>query len=452
MPPETPSPQSAAAPQGKIAGVLLSLMITAFILGDIIGAFDSGGDGRFYLTLCAGVCGWLAAVLLLSQIRKSQQLLISILLMLGIFLMLLVWSRGGPFAIADALSRNAGLLTMIISVGFLKLVALPTVDEESRLPVGKAAFRDTLLSVAVFGSFINISAPVLIADRLSHRRPLDLFSCTSITRIFSGCSAWSPFFGGMAVVLSYVKGVTLAAVMLAGFPFAVVGFALVYVMGVTRHSEAVANFRGFPMQVSSLWVPALLAVIVVLLAKLASQLSILTVIALGGLLITVGTLLWRQGFSGSASSLSEFIANGLPRTANELTLFLAAGVLAVGLTGIVDLGMVSIPEMTFDGNTASLLLILMVLIAMAGIHPVIQVSGFTPLLAAINPDPELLAITYIFAWSLGTCASPISGTHLVMQGRYGIPSWKGAFYNWPYVLLMLLVAIVIVHIAAQMNG
>jgi len=428
------------------------LMILSFIAGEVIGELDRSGDAQFYMTLLAGIFGWFAVVFLLSQIGKSQRLLIGILLFLGVLLMMVVWSKGGSFAITDALSRNAGLLTMIMSVGFLKLIALPVIDQEPQLPTGRSAFRDTLLSVAVFGSFINISAPILIADRLSLRRPLDLFTCASITRIFSGCSAWSPFFGGMAVVLSYVQDVTLIAVMLGGFPFAVVGFLVVYGSGITRHQEAVRNFRGFPMQLSSLWVPVLLALIVVAMVNVAPGLSILTIIALSALLITAITLLIQKGVSQAGSSLWSFIVNGLPKSANELTLFLASGVLAVGLTGIVDLGLVSLPELTFDGSSASILLVIMVLIAMAGIHPVIQVSAFTPLLASVNPDPELLAITYLFAWSLGTCASPLSGTHLVMQGRYGIPSWKGAVYNWSFVLPMLFVAIGILLIAGRLNG
>jgi len=428
------------------------LMIISFITGEVIGALGYSSYASFYMTLLAGIFGWLAVGFLLSQIGKSQRLLISILLLLGLLLMLMVWSKGGSFAITDALSRNAGLLTMIMSVGFLKLIALPVIDEEPKLPTGKSAFRDTLLSVAVFGSFINISAPVLIADRLSLRRPLDLFTCASITRIFSGCSAWSPFFGGMAVVLSYVQDVTVIAVMLGGFPFAVMGFLVVYGSGITRHREVIKNFRGFPMQFSSLWIPALLAFIVVVLVNLAPGLSILTIIALSALLITATTLLIRRGISHAGLSLLDFIANGLPKSVNELTLFLASGVLAVGLTGIVDLGLVSLPELTFGGNSASILLVIMVLIAMAGIHPVIQISAFTPLLASVSPDPELLAITYLFAWSLGTCASPLSGTHLVMQGRYGIPSWKGAVYNWSFVLPMLVVAIGILQIAGQLNG
>ena len=73
-----------------------------------------------------------------------------------------------------------------------------------------------------------------------------------------------------------------------------------------------------------------------------------------------------------------------------------------------------------------------------GIHPVIQISSISGLLLQLNPDPSLLAATFLFAWHLGTCASPLSGTNLVFQGRYGVPAWRIAMWNLPYGLLMVM--------------
>ena len=122
-------------------------------------------------------------------------------------------------------------------------------------------------------------------------------------------------------------------------------------------------------------------------------------------------------------------------------MFLSAGVFATGLTAFVESihFQLSLPSYTLQA--ACLTLASMIAIAAVGIHPVIQISALTPLLLPINPDPELLAITYLFAWALGTCASPLAGTHLIIQGRYGIPAWKGAVQNWPFVAIMYFVGI-----------
>jgi len=138
--------------------------------------------------------------------------------------------------------------------------------------------------------------------------------------------------------------------------------------------------------------------------------------------------------------LGHFIGKDLSRSVNELQLFLSAGVLASGLQAMVQTGSLSAPFTHFTSSMACGLLATMVLIAAAGIHPVIQIAAVTPIVLATNPDLELLGLTYVFAWALGTCASPLSGTHLVMQGRYGITAWRGAVQNWPFVAVMYVFA------------
>ena len=76
------------------------------------------------------------------------------------------------------------------------------------------------------------------------------------------------------------------------------------------------------------------------------------------------------------------------------------------------------------------------MLEISGIHPIIQIVAFTPLILTSGPNPELLGITYLFSWALGTCGSPLSGTNLVMQGRFGIVAWRGAMQNWPFIAVM----------------
>ena len=39
--------------------------------------------------------------------------------------------------------------------------------------------------------------------------------------------------------------------------------------------------------------------------------------------------------------------------------------------------------------------------------------------------------------------------NLVFQGRYGIPGWKLAFWNWPYALVMLVVGCLWLQLVAR---
>jgi hypothetical protein len=81
-----------------------------------------------------------------------------------------------------------------------------------------------------------------------------------------------------------------------------------------------------------------------------------------------------------------------------------------------------------------------------------MISGFSPMILTLDPDPQLLAATYLFAWNLGTCSSPLSGTNLVFQGRYGIPAWKTAIWNWPYAIVMLIVAAFWLQVIGDLQG
>jgi hypothetical protein len=245
----------------------------------------------------------------------------------------------------------------------------------------------------------------------------------------------------MAVVLTYVSGAQLSWIIIAGLPFTIAGFLVVYSEARLRYPQQVENFVGYPMQISGLKVPMLLVLSVVIATWLLPDTSALVVIASCALLVTIITLLFRTNIASTRQQLADYIINGLPRMVNELTLFLAAGVLAAGMLAMIKNGAFSNPFVVFDALTAAKLLGIMVILAAMGIHPVILISSFTPLILALDPDPNLLAVTYLFAWNLGTCSSPLSGTHLVFQGRYGIPSWKAAVWNWPYAIVMWLIAV-----------
>jgi len=395
-------------------------------------------------TWLAGIAGWVAALLLIGTISSSQQLQIGFLFVAGIVALLIaVYLEGTPnwLRILDA---NGNLLTMIAAISFLRLVTI-TPSADTSMPVGIGAYRRTMFGVGLFGSFINMSAPILIIDRLAQLGPVPRFTSQSVTRVFSGCSAWSPFFGGMAVVLTYIPKAELVFLMLACLPFALIGFLLVNVESTIRYREQMKQFRGYPMSFSNLWVPILLVVFVFAGRMLIPNVPILLIIALAAVGVTVLVLLVRHGFSGSGARLGAHVSNGLTSMGGELLLFSCAGVLAVGLAALVDVGGLSLPIPDYTAWIAVAVLGVILLASMCGVHPVISIAALTPILMPIDPPPHLLAVTYLLGWSMGTCSSPLSGTHVIFQGRYGIPAVKAAIWNWPFAFVMYAVAIVILH-------
>jgi hypothetical protein len=427
---------------GRLAGAMLALMVLLAIIHGVYPGFASWP---------AGLAAWLAGALLVPRIAFTQKLQLSALVFFGVVALAVALSLGAQPHWLRLLDANAGLLTMIAAVSFLRLVALTSSRVTNGEPMGRSIYRQTLIGVALFGAFINISAPILIADRLTTNTKLSRFASQSITRVFSGCSAWSPFFGGMAVVLTYVADTKLLFVMIAGIPFAMLGLALVSVEADMRYRREVERFTGYPMTFSSLWIPVVLVFAVAAGAIALPQTSILLVIAIAAIAVTCALLAARYGVRQAAQRITSHIFEGLPGMVGELSLFIAAGVLAVGLTALVNVSHTALPISEFGAFEASVLLGGMVFISALGVHPVITIAAVTPLLAAVNPDSELLAMTYLLGWSLGTCASPLSGTHLIFQGRYGVPSVKAAMWNWPFAIIMFAVGVVLLNVVASIK-
>lgn len=414
----------------RLAGYLLALMVllaTAHAFVPAIPAWPSG------------LVAWLAAVLLLGRISPLQRLLCGLLIFIGIAGIVFALQRGADVALVEVLTRNQSLLTMLAAVSFLRLVAIKGNTKDNELPRGQTAFYRTLLGVGVFGAVINLSAPLLIADRIQSAEKLTNFASRSITRIFSGCSCWSPFFGGMAVVITYVPDANLGILMMAGLPFAIIGGLWTYAAARIFDADEIKAFTGYPMDFRNLWIPLALAVCVALIYFLL-KLPILICIALGAIIVTLSVLLVSHGVRSGVRTIQQHIEHGLSAMGSELLLFLSAGVLALGLSASIDT-VGAIVTGPFTAITAVTVLAGMVVAACAGIHPVILISMLASVLAVTNPDPNLLAFTFLLGWSMGTSCSPLSGTHLIFQARYGIPSLHAAIWNWPFVAVMFVVAI-----------
>ena len=388
----------------------------------------------------AGLAAWAAALLLLKDAPRILLIQVAVLLLFGLAAIAYSLSVEVSVDPATVISSNTGLLSMIAAVGFLRLVAMPDTAVDEELPTGRSAYLRTLLGVSAFASFINISAPLLIADRIHRKRPLTRLTAQSIVRVFCSAASWSPFFGAMAVVLTYSPGSQLSWIMVTGFPFMLLALLYVYFEAKFRFQDQVQDFIGYPMHLDGLRIPALLVIAVVLGSWLLDHVSPLVMISLCAMVVTVVVLVLRTGPGAGARAMANFVVDGLPGIVNELVLFLAAGVLAAGISGLVQAGAVINPFDHFDAGTATQLLGVMLVLAAMGIHPVITITSFSPLVWPLDPDPNLLAVTYLFAWHMGTCSSPLSGTNLVFQGRYGIPSWKLAMWNWPYSLGMFVIA------------
>ena len=96
------------------------------------------------------------------------------------------------------------------------------------------------------------------------------------------------------------------------------------------------------------------------------------------------------------------------------------------------------PFETYGPRQASVTLLVLIAAAVAGIHPVISIAAASSILLPLDPDPALLAVTFLGTWSIGTALSPLSGMNLSLQGAYDIPGRAFVRLNASYALIMWL--------------
>ncbi len=427
----------AAVRRRAVAGWLLASMALASIAAALLPAVPPWP---------AGVLGWLGAALLVRQLGTTQRLQVGAIAAVGAALLVSAWLRGGAAPVVRAVAQNEALLSMLVSISFLRLISVPGTAAADDMPRGRAALAKTILGVHLFGAVINISSVIIMADRIALGRPLDTAAARLFSRAFSACAFWSPFIGGTAIVLAYIPQARLPVLLCIGIPMAACALGYTYLSTLWSRHGAVDDFVGYPIRFDSLVVPAVLAIAVLAVHEQLPAVSILSVIAAMALAMTTLVLTARQGLRRASTALGDHISRRLADMGGELCLFLAAGVLAVGVGSFVTTTNTLLPFTEMNATNASLTLCLLVALAVAGIHPIIVVSILAAMLVPISPDPDLTAAMFLMTWSIGNAASPLSGTHLILQGRYGIPSWRFSRWNVVYVPTMLLIAAGALHL------
>ncbi|MDD3517317.1 MAG: hypothetical protein PHQ14_03120 [Chromatiales bacterium] len=386
---------------------------------------------------------WLAGALLWRHANPRTRRQALVLLSLGIGGMLWGFAHGGPVDLRLALAANTLLIAMLAAVSFLRLVARPIADADERLPQGRRAVWGTLLGVHLFGAVINLSVVFIMGDRLAARRPLDARQFALLSRGFAAAAFWSPFFAAMAAALTYAPGARLPMLLTMGLPLAV----LALVVTVSSRSRARdVEFTGYPMHFGALWLPATLALLVLLVHAIRPDWPVLVVICLLAPLLSIAYALLHR--TQAAGALRRHVERDLPGMSNELLLFLAAGVMAAGVHALMAGLGGWLPFDRFGGVEAALTLFAMYALAFAGVHPVINIAVLGTLLAPLDPDPTLLAMTFLCAWATGVASSPFSGMNLALQGRYHIDPLDILRWNGPYSLLMVTLSAAVLMLYA----
>lgn len=424
-----------ASPRSTIAAALLGAMLCFVVLDQFV---------EFVPRWLAGGTGFLAMLLLWPGVPNAVRAQAGALAVIG----------GVAFAVGDPgaaglsasalLGYNDALLAMLVAVRFLRLIPVSRAGAGTP-PRGRGAFLRTALAVNVQGALINIPGMIIVGDRLGRGGPLARREALLVCRSFSSAVFYSPFIGGMALALHYAPGSNVITVMTLGAALALAGIALGYGDERRRDAGGLDRFEGYPLRYANLAFPALLAVAVLAWHLSDPTIPVLVLIAwLAPSMALVVLVVTR----GPLRGLRAMLVHGrveLPRMSGEVALFLAAGVLAVGLSSaLVVHGSPWMPA-RFDAATASALVLGVYALSFLGVHPVVPLTLAATLLAPLHPDPTLMVMSFVMGWGIGCAGNPLSGQVLVLQARYAVPGWRFARWNAPYCLMLAVLGAGVLH-------
>ena len=418
----------------RLAGIALALMLAITMACTVWPS----------LIYVAGALTWLAAWAMWPRVSKQQRVQVSIVISVGVAG--LVWGahHATPIDWMKLLVQNQLIIAMLTAISLLRLLNTG-IQPSARLATGRSAFIKSVLGLHLFGAVINISALVIMADRLARAKPLSQFEALSISRVFTMAVFYSPFIGGMALALTYTPGSSLAVIFVPGVLLAAIGLTVLLAMARVSDAEGVANFRGYPIQWQSLWLPAVLAGSVALAHQLAPQISVLLLIIILTPLIAVSALFVLRPVREASVETRTFLLERLPELSGEVFLFLAAGVLSTGLYTVFS-SLSWLPFEVLNATSAAWILVSCTGLAFIGIHPIVVVSTVVPVLAPIAPAPNLLAFLCVCCWGIGCAVCPMSGTNVTLHARYGVNNWKIALANIPYASVLTGFAIALFFI------
>lgn len=389
-------------------------------------------------TLGAGALTLLAAAVGLLIVRRAQLVISVVLVACGLAALTAGLLLGHAPSVSQALAVNQDLIGMLASVSFLRLIAAPAEAAGPRLS-GAAAVWRTAAAVHLLGSVINISALNMVGDRLSVRGRLSRLNELILSRSFSAGAFWSPFWGANAAAIAYAPGAQTNVLVVCGLALTSVALLYSVTAVVRRFRGRLDGYHGYVLTARTLQVPLLLVAIVLTLHLLLPDVPITRLVLVGAVGITVVTLLLRDP-AAAAPRLSRHVRTGLPALSGELTLFAAAGVLAIGLGSLFSAVDLELPFARFTVPLAWLATVVMAAMSLVGVHPVISIAAVAALIAPLQPDPTLYAMAGMIAWGASAAAGPISGLNIFLNGRFGADNFAIARTNLLYLAVILILA------------
>ena len=395
--------------------------------------------------IIASFFAWLSFVFIFPTLKDKKILLI--LMFFSFVAYIICMYNDFKIDYIKVFTVNQYLLTLLIGVVFLRLIATPKKEKNIVFPKGKNSFIKTYLGVHLFGSVINLSSLILVADKMYKKSPLTNAQIVLLTRSFASDAYWSPFFVSFAAATTYAPNLNTSLIMLNGIILALFAFIITYI-DVTKNKEFdIQNFYGYPLSLENLYLPVILATLVLVTNHFYPNTKVIILVSLFSISMVFVLLPFKTSLNEARKLIKKHILYELPKMKSELSLFLVAGVFGV-LVGSILIGLnLSLPFKIFDWQIASILLLIFIFLAFIGVHPIITIAIIGDYLNGVNHT--LLALTFLMAWSTTVSTSPFSGLNMTIVARYDFSSKEIFRLNIFYALKMYLICILCLFILSK---
>lgn len=419
----------------KLSGILIFISFISTLYSYFI-------DESFLIFSAFGL--WISATLLFLSL-KNKNVVLS-LLGLSVVFFTISFYKGYQIDFIKAFSINQYLITLLIGVGFLRLIITPKKEEVKNKSMGKSGFIKTYLSLHLFGSMINISAFLIMADKLYKKTSkLSNLQLMLLTRAFSSDAYWSPFFVAFGATITFAPNLDIFYTSISGVLLAIFTFVVTYFD--MRNFKELPRFEGYPLNISTLFIPFSLAFLVLFVHYFYEDIKIIVLISFLAFSLAVVIPILKDGVIKTYQKHKTHICFDLPNMKSEISLFLVAGMFGVSVSSILDSIGFILPFNHYDYIIASSVLLLFIVLSFIGIHPIISISIFGHMLAQF--DQTLVAMTFLMAWGLTVSTSPFSGVNLTLSSRYGVNLIEVLKVNISYLIKAYIFCIVLLYIVQK---
>lgn len=388
---------------------------------EVIGVASGTGINR--VVAIAGLSAYAAIAVWLARIETLRLALP----LAGIAIALAVMD-GRPQLIGDGIAFAHTFPAFLATIMLVR--ALSTIHPAiglARARVATLSDRDRasgfLLASHMLGAVVTagaaaVLAPLVRTDADDQERAR---LATLALRGSSLAALWSPFFVGMAFVTQYVPSVPLYTVAIMGIGLAALAMVISMAPG------GLSAFRGLGRALLALWpltppvaVAALLIIVAATLLHLRSLETVLLVMP-----PLVGAWLLTRPRQDRKTALRAGWQH-LGRLNEEMLVMIAVTMISRTLAGVSWTSVLAsplhagwLPPVVLLG----VLVLLIILIAMMGVHPMATVAV---ILALLTDGPMVIAPLALvgmglLGWGLGAMLSPTSLSLLIASTSFGVP-------------------------------